>query len=99
MDLLTATAGLGLGLGLVFHTLHKKDKTGREPWDPSKDTAEYDYIILGGKKRRKMGPAYSELLFLLKTGSLTHIFFSSQTGGCFFWLNQAAPQDVSWPPG
>lgn len=55
MDLLTATAGLGLGLGLVFHTLQKKDKTGREPWDPSKDTAEYDYIILGGKK--KMDPA------------------------------------------
>jgi len=53
MDLLTATAGLGLGLGLVFHTLQKKDKTGREPWDPSKDTAEYDSIIPGGKKKKK----------------------------------------------
>ncbi|KAG0034767.1 hypothetical protein BGZ82_005616 [Podila clonocystis] len=49
MNSLTATAGLGLaGLGLVYHTLHKGKRTGREPWDPSKDTTEYDYIILGG---------------------------------------------------
>ncbi|KAF9309624.1 hypothetical protein BG003_009537 [Podila horticola] len=49
MNSLTATAGLGLaGLGFVYHTLYKGKRTGREPWDPSKDTTEYDYIILGG---------------------------------------------------
>jgi hypothetical protein len=67
MDLLTATADLDSDLVLSFTHLHRKDKTGREPWDPSKDTAEYDYIILGGKKRKKKwAPAYSELTFSFK---------------------------------
>lgn len=66
MDLLTATAGLGLGLGLVFHTLQKKDKTGREPWDPSKDTAEYDYIILGGKKKKWILPRRTTFLLFIE---------------------------------
>lgn len=79
MNSLTATAGLGLaGLGFVYHTLYKGKRTGREPWDPSKDTTEYDYIILGGKDDSN---GITPFFFVLQTRSID--FFPQ-----LFWLNR-----------
>ncbi|KAG0345767.1 hypothetical protein BG004_003102, partial [Podila humilis] len=48
MNSVTVTAGLGLATaGLLYRSLRKSDKTGREPWS-AQDNTEYDYVILGG---------------------------------------------------